>query len=107
MGYAVETARSLQGEGRFSELFVKIFGIEVADTEQLRRDAFRLRYRVYCEERKFERREDFPDRLESDRFDDGAVHAIVRHRETGIVVGAVRLARGRRSPWRDERGFLM
>jgi len=91
MGYAVEAIRSVPDSGRFSKCFIRMFNVEVADTDELRRDAFRLRYRVYCEERQFERSEHFPDRLESDEFDDGAVHAIVRHRETGIVVGAVRL----------------
>ena len=91
MGYAVEATRLVPDSSSFSEFFVKMFSVEVADTEQLRRDAFRLRYRVYCEERKFERSEYFPDQLESDKFDDASVHAVVRHRATGIVVGAVRL----------------
>ena len=91
MGYAVEAIKSAPDSGRFSEFFQRVFSVEIADTEQLRCDAFRLRYRVYCEERRFERGEDFPDQMESDRHDDGAVHAVVRHRGTGIVVGAVRL----------------
>lgn len=91
MGHAVGAVRFLPDASRFPETFLKIFNVEVADTPQLRHDAFRLRYRVYCEERKFERSEDFPDQLESDDFDDRALHAIVRHRETAIVVGAVRL----------------
>ena len=91
MGYAVEAIRSVPESSRFSKLFVRTFSVEIADTEQLRREAFRLRYRVYCDERRFERSEDFPDQMEFDEHDDGAVHAIVRHRRTGIVVGTVRL----------------
>ena len=91
MGYAVKAIGCVLDTDRFAEFFFKVFRVEFANTGRLRNDAFRLRYRVYCKERGFERSEAFPDQLESDEFDDGAVHAIVRHRETGIVVGAVRL----------------
>jgi N-acyl amino acid synthase of PEP-CTERM/exosortase system len=81
----------VQDEIRFPECFSEMFRVEVADTEHLRREAFRLRYRVYCEERNFERREHFPDQLESDTADAHSIHALVRHRQSGTPVGVVRL----------------
>jgi N-acyl amino acid synthase of PEP-CTERM/exosortase system len=91
MGCAAEAIGSAREVGLFAGSFKKLFQVQLANTTALRRDAFRLRYRVYCEERQFERSECFPDHLEKDEFDDSSVHAIVRHRDTGIVVGAVRL----------------
>jgi N-acyl-L-homoserine lactone synthetase len=62
--------------------------VELADTPALRREAFRLRYQVYCVEREYEAGQDG---LERDEYDDFARHAIVRCRQTGEVMGTVRL----------------
>ncbi len=54
-------------------------------------DVLALRYKVYCEERGFEKPEDHPDGLEKDEYDDHSVHfaAILKHNQK--VVGTVRL----------------
>ena len=62
--------------------------VELADTPALRREAFRLRYQVYCVEREYEAGQDGQER---DEYDDFARHAIVRCRQTGEVMGTVRL----------------
>jgi N-acyl-L-homoserine lactone synthetase len=62
--------------------------VELADTPDLRREAYRLRYQVYCVERAFEAGQNG---MERDKYDDFASHAIVRWRNTGVVVGTVRL----------------
>jgi N-acyl-L-homoserine lactone synthetase len=62
--------------------------IEVADTDALRLEAYRLRYQVYCVERGFEPGQNG---IESDEYDKSASHAILRWRHTGVVVGTVRL----------------
>lgn len=103
MGYAEKAVESVSDAVCFSEVFDENFTVEVADTAQVRREAFRLRYRVYCEERNFEQREDFSDQMETDAFDDQSVQVIVRHRSTGIPVGVVRLIL-RDS---DESGYLL
>jgi N-acyl-L-homoserine lactone synthetase len=64
------------------------FRIEVADTPEKREAAYRLRYQVYCTERGYESCEG---RLETDRFDDRAGHALLTQLSTGRVVGTVRL----------------
>ena len=53
-------------------------------------ETFRLRYRVYCEERGFERPEDHPDGLEVDRFDVHARH-FASYNSGGNMVGTVRI----------------
>jgi len=53
-------------------------------------DTFRLRYKVYCEERGFERVEDHPDGLEVDRYDSHAVH-FASYNTAGQMVGTVRI----------------
>lgn len=53
-------------------------------------DTFRLRYRVYCEERAFERIEDHPDGLEVDKYDAYSVH-FASYNTAGQMVGTVRI----------------
>jgi N-acyl-L-homoserine lactone synthetase len=68
--------------------------VELANTASLLREAMRLRYQVYCVERGFEAGQGG---LERDEFDDCALHAVVRLRETGEVAGTVRLILPNRS----------
>lgn len=51
---------------------------------------YRLRYRVYCEERKFLSSEHYPNRLERDSFDDHAVN-FAAFDQDGMVAASVRL----------------
>jgi N-acyl amino acid synthase of PEP-CTERM/exosortase system len=62
--------------------------VELANTPAARWAAYRLRHQVYCLERGFL---DGQNGVERDEYDDHARHAIVRWRQTGEVVGAVRL----------------
>ncbi len=62
-----------------------------ATTDSLLDRAYRLRYQVYCLERGFEDRADNPDGRERDAFDAHAVHRLLVHAETGLIVGGVRL----------------
>lgn len=52
----------------------------------------RLRYEVYCLERKFRDAADYPDGREQDEFDPHSLHVFARD-STGDVAGAVRLVR--------------
>lgn len=71
--------------------FHRYFEVLQADTPALRKDSYRLRYQVYCIEHPFEDAGEFPDNLEMDPYDRRAAHAIVRHRESGLTAGTVRL----------------
>src|SRR5580704_10802799 len=62
--------------------------VELADTPALLREAYRLRYQVYCVERGFEAGQNG---IEYDEYDKFAQHAVVRWQQTGEVVGTVRL----------------
>lgn len=74
-----------------ADLFQRSFSAEVANSDELRREVYRLRYQVYCAERGFENPDQFAAGLEADRYDEHASHALVRHRQSGLVVGVVRL----------------
>ena len=62
-----------------------------AVSEKLKRDAYRVRYNVYCVERGYEDQASFPDCMETDKFDSESVHAVVRHKASKHPVGVVRL----------------
>lgn len=71
------------------------FTIETAETGSARREAQRLRYLVYCQERGFEPPPVGAD-FESDEFDERAHHLILRRRSDRSVVGTARLIPGKR-----------
>ena len=64
------------------------------DPEDMRK-SFRLRYQVYCEERRFLPAADYPEGLETDAYDERSLHFGSFNRE-GDMVGTVRLVRGSR-----------
>ncbi|MFC6668980.1 PEP-CTERM/exosortase system-associated acyltransferase [Marinobacterium aestuariivivens] len=70
--------------------FKKYFSVRLADTEALRREAFRIRYEVYCEELGFEDKEAFPDGLERDEFDVFSDHLLLEHNISKEFAGTVR-----------------
>jgi N-acyl amino acid synthase of PEP-CTERM/exosortase system len=72
-------------------VFDETFDTFVADTRLSKSIHYNLRYQVYCLERRFENPAAFPDRQETDNYDKNSVHFIVRHRESGQWIGAMRL----------------
>ena len=86
----------LQREGAMEELsiaenFQRYFTIVLATTDELKEEAYRLRYRVYCEEFGFEDAKQYPDGLETDEFDEYAYHGLVVHKETKKIASCLRL----------------
>jgi len=69
------------------------------------KDVLALRYKVYCEERGFEKPEDHPDGLERDEYDDCAVHFAAILKQTRKVVGTVRLILESEKSFPIERSF--
>lgn len=58
-------------------------------TDNRMRDIYGLRYKVYCEERRFENPSDFPDGIETDGYDENAVHfATFRNNK---IIGTARI----------------
>lgn len=73
------------------EDFQRYFSLELATTpEQLAR-VYRIRYRVYCEEFKYEPAASFPEQMESDEFDSCSKHCLVVHKASGMPAGCARL----------------
>ncbi|HYN77767.1 MAG TPA: PEP-CTERM/exosortase system-associated acyltransferase [Lamprocystis sp. (in: g-proteobacteria)] len=63
----------------------------LADTDEAKRLHYQLRYKVFCEETKFENPDAFPENAEFDRYDRHAEHFIVWDRQKQRCAGAMRL----------------
>ncbi|MCP3661394.1 MAG: PEP-CTERM/exosortase system-associated acyltransferase [Gammaproteobacteria bacterium] len=66
------------------------FFIGVADDGQCLEDTYHLRYQVYCQETQFLPSENYPEHLETDRFDPNSIHIGSIH-NSGEMAGTVRL----------------
>lgn len=72
-----------------SEHFSQYLKPQIADTEQLKHEVYKLRHNVYCEELHFE---DVKASYEEfDEFDPRAIHCFVRHLNSNNLAGTVRL----------------
>lgn len=69
--------------------FSRYFRIQPALSEELRRNVFRIRHAVYCEELGYEPIRE--DGLESDAFDQSSIHCLLQAVGSGEYVGCVRL----------------
>lgn len=85
--------------------FDQYFEIVRADTPELLRIAYTIRYQVYCVEHPFEKSVEHPDGLEIDHFDERAVHSLIIHRASGEAAGTVRLIRP--NPRRPDKSFSL
>ncbi len=72
-------------------MFDDYFEVFLADTPAGKRNHFNLRYQVYCEEMGYEDKTRFPEALEVDQWDDDSVHFIIRYKQTGQWIGAMRM----------------
>lgn len=76
-----------------SEEFARYFEIISADTPELRSQAYRLRYQVYCLENRIPDFDpaNYPTGEERDAYDDHAFHALLFHLPSQTLAGTVRL----------------
>lgn len=83
----------MTNESKFSltENFERYFKIELAISEEQKNLVYGIRYRVYCEEFKYEAVDLFPDKLEKDEYDQSSRHCLIIHRGSGLPAGCVRL----------------
>jgi N-acyl amino acid synthase of PEP-CTERM/exosortase system len=70
-------------------------------------DVFRLRYKVYCDEWKFERPEDHPGGLEFDGLDAHSVHFAAFRKGTTDLIGTIRIIRNSEMGFPIERHFTI
>ncbi len=73
--------------------FMKYFSIVMADTDELRKEVYRIRFDVYCDELSFEDKEAFPAGMESDGFDHFSNHILLLHNSSRKYAGTVRIVR--------------
>ena len=71
--------------------FNSFLATQKADTPELKRQAFALRYQVYCLERQFEDLSQHPKKLETDKFDSHALHGLVTTKANDRAIGTARL----------------
>lgn len=68
-----------------------MFKLILADTPELLKEVYRVRYQVYCVENQFEDPGKNPGGLERDEFDDQSVHSLLVDSVSNRPVGTVRL----------------
>jgi N-acyl amino acid synthase of PEP-CTERM/exosortase system len=71
--------------------FSRFFGELTATTPHLVEQAYRVRYQVYCLEKRFEKPVPGHPGLEFDAYDEHSVHGVLFHRPSCAPVGAVRM----------------
>ena len=72
-------------------MFDKHFEAVLADCAESKRIHYKIRYQVYCIESGYEDRHAFPDGEEKDEWDNQSVHFLVRSKESGEWIAAMRL----------------
>jgi N-acyl amino acid synthase of PEP-CTERM/exosortase system len=75
--------------GNLKENFSKYFTVEAAVDDALKREVYRVRHAVYCQELGYERTN--PDEEETDSYDAHALQIALRAQNGGRIVGCVRL----------------
>lgn len=75
------------------ERFSQYFEIVQATTPQLLSESYRLRYQVYCQEKRFPgfEPENYLNGEESDEYDKRSIHKLLIHRPSGKMIGMIRL----------------
>lgn len=74
-----------------AENFNEYFCVSLAITEEEKLEAYKTRYRVYCEEFEYEEKKNFTSEMEKDDFDDISYHCLITHRSSGYTAACVRL----------------
>jgi N-acyl amino acid synthase of PEP-CTERM/exosortase system len=73
-----------------SKQFREQFQILLADTNELKKEVYRIRYEVYCQELNYESTNRFPNQLETDIYDERSFHCLLKHRTSGVYAGCIR-----------------
>ncbi|MFH0952584.1 MAG: PEP-CTERM/exosortase system-associated acyltransferase [Patescibacteria group bacterium] len=88
----------------FSKTFNKKFNFYTTESNIDLDDIFRIRYQVYCVERGFLDKDNYPDNRETDEYDKHSVHFILRNNEDEIAA-SVRLIMNSDKPFPIEKHF--
>ncbi|QEM83125.1 GNAT family N-acyltransferase [Halomonas binhaiensis] len=82
--------RHVKGE-QLCKRFAKEFRCSLAESDHDRQRVYALRHQIYLGEMHCNLPEDPEKRLESDEFDQHALHCMIEHRESGQLAGCMRL----------------
>ncbi len=74
-----------------AEAFLNYFDVDLVTSAEQRDKVARIRYRVYCEEFGYEPPQAFPNKRETDEFDDYSLQCMVTHRRSKRTAGCVRV----------------
>jgi len=67
------------------------YAVKLYHTDKLISDVYGLRYKVYCDERGFEKPEDHPGGIETDEYDQHSAHFAAINPDNNQVVGTARI----------------
>lgn len=67
------------------------FYIQVATTDELKKELYHFRYQIFCKEFGFEAESACPNQLEIDAYDTTALHAMLYHKLSNRLVGGLRI----------------
>lgn len=67
------------------------YDIKKADTKQLQEECFKIRYKVYCEEKNFEDVNNFPNKMETDEYDEQSAHFLLYDKNLQKYIGTIRI----------------
>ena len=98
-GFDIDIVSKVKADILFS-LFYKLFDVVHADTPELKQEAHRIRYQVFCLENEgYEDPAAHPDGMERDEFDDNADHALLIYKPMNLAIGAVRVIKANEENW--------
>ncbi|EWH11129.1 hypothetical protein DS2_04710 [Catenovulum agarivorans DS-2] len=84
LGYAAnKTAKSI------AHHFSQFLQPQLAITDELQQESYKVRYNVYCHELHFLEENDL--KLEKDHFDEHSIHVVIKHKSTNAIAGTVRI----------------
>ncbi len=72
-----------------AEHFGRFLEASIANSEEEKKQAYRIRHSVYCKELKFE--EINSEGMETDEYDKYSIFGLIKHRPTGLFTGCVRV----------------
>ncbi len=78
-------------QSSLSDKFLQYFQVELATSDADKKAVFEVRYRVYCDEFRYEPGDRFPDKAECDEYDEYSLHCLIRHKSSNLPAGCVRL----------------
>jgi N-acyl-L-homoserine lactone synthetase len=70
---------------RFFKSFNKKYKIRVVSDEDTLEDLYRFRYKIYCEVDKLLNKEDYPSKMEKDKYDNVSIHLAAFNKNNKVV----------------------